>query len=298
MTTNEIAKQDHPLKTQLMNLAMSESVKSIATNVKPDRIASLFLAEAAKNNILYNVVSTTAGKASLVSFFMLSAQLGLEPGSALGLMYPMPKRNRDKDWTILPVIGYKGYCELARRSGAIKSIVANPVYKDEIEKGLFKASRHPASVEHGWSPDVDMSDENLVAAYAVVELNDGTKLVHIMSRAQIVARAKRGASYGGSGPWATDFAAMARKTVLRAMLANGTVPLTQELSRAVAGDADSEVTHEPIEATVIEATPVQQKTGEQHLLEAIGASGDSPEILDAIAEESGTASPVGLKVVE
>ena len=99
---------------------------------------------------------------------MLSAQLGLEPGGTLGHIYFIPYGNK-----CTPIIGYKGYLELARRSGQVARLDARVVY--EGEKFEVTAGLHP-NIEHSVRGDVDRSDDKIVAAYAVAVLKDGAGL--------------------------------------------------------------------------------------------------------------------------
>ena len=167
---------------------------------------------------------------SVVRSVMLAAQLGLEPGGALGHLYLIPYGRE-----CTPLVGYKGLLELARRSGQIRRLDAVCVYEGET----FKVTRGLApNLEHDQDFQVDRSDDNLVAAYAVAVLTSGDPVFEVLTRDEINAR--RGRSKASrSGPWVTDFARMARKSAIRALLNGGLVPLSAEMVRAMADDADA-----------------------------------------------------------
>ena len=191
-----------------------------------ERLAKLCLVEASKNPRLYECSST-----SVAACVMLSAELGLEPGSQMGHLYLIPRRSKG-GYEATALIGYKGLCELARRSGKIARINAGVFYQEELTQGLFKATREPPRIEHLWVADINMADDQLRGAYATVELKDGSKAQTVLTRSEIERRLNKSASKS-SGPWSGDFAAMCRKTALRALLTGGLVPLSTELSRAI-----------------------------------------------------------------
>ena len=74
---------------------------------------------------LQDAFTTTQGRASLAGSLMLAAQLHLEIGPALGHFYLTPRpigHGEDRHWECVPIIGYKGFCELAYRTGRVEKI--------------------------------------------------------------------------------------------------------------------------------------------------------------------------------
>ena len=210
----------------LIEAISPEVNRVIPKHCDPGRLAKLVLVEASKNPKLYECSSS-----SVAACVMLSAELGLEPGSQMGHLYLIPRRGKGgQECTAL--IGYKGLAELARRSGKIARVNAGVFYQQELDQGLFSATREPPRIQHQWVPDINMADDQLRGAYATVELKDGSKVQTVLTRAEIEKRLGK-SSAGNSGPWSTDFAAMCRKTALRALLTGGLVPLSTELSRAI-----------------------------------------------------------------
>lgn len=168
---------------------------------------------------------------SLMGALLTSAQLGLEVGP-LDHFYLTPRRIKGT-WTVVPLIGYKGIVELARRSGQLLSIVARPVYERdhfEYEYGLNEMLVHRPTLEDERGP--------VVSYYGVAKFKDGGHAMEVMSRADVIKRRDRG-SAGESGPWATDFDAMACKTVIRQM--QRWLPQTPELALA------AQVDEQPVE---------------------------------------------------
>jgi recombination protein RecT len=259
------------LRLYLEQLEKNESIaKVVSKEVTPKRIAALFIAEAARQPDLYECMETPEGRRSIVTFFMLSSQLGLEPGSGLGLLYPTTRKIKGKR-QIVPIVGYRGLATLARRSGEIVRVNAAPFYQDEIDKGLVTVSREPPDVVHRWASNVVRSTDTLVGAYAVVELKGGGKAVLVMDRSDIEARRRRSPTANSEySPWATDYDAMARKTVLRALLNGGTVPLSTEARTAITAD-DREPELDDDDATV---EPVRPESGRDAVRQALGIEGD------------------------
>lgn len=158
---------------------------------------------------------------SLLGAVMLSAQLGLEPGP-LGHAYFVPFGNK-----VTFIVGYKGMIDLAMRSGRIESIVARDVREnDEFDYsyGTEETISHkPAINDRGAA----------VAYYAIARLVGGGKIMHVMSRSDIELHRNRSRS-ANNGPWKTDYDAMARKTVIRAM--SPYLPMSTQAAQAMVND--------------------------------------------------------------
>ena len=167
---------------------------------------------------------------SFLGGMMTAAQLGLEPNTPMGKAYLLPYNNIDKNTgKKIPMvqfqIGVYGYIDLAYRSGLVKSVSAEVRYqKDfwEYEKGLNPKLRH--------IPYDEGDPGEAVGYYAVIQMKDtinadgsrseGAVCTAYMPKYRVLEHAKRfSKSYSKktgtfSGPWATDFDSMAKKTVL------------------------------------------------------------------------------------
>lgn len=199
---------------------------------------------------------------SFMGSIVQAAQLGLEPGSALGHCYLIPYKN---ECTLQ--IGYRGMIDIARRSGNIVSFSARTVHandKFELTLGTDERLHHvPASLDRG----------EMIAAYAVAKLKDGGTQFEVMSRKEI-ERIRDLYSMGykrdkNSSPWHTEFDEMAKKTVVRRLFKM--LPTSIEIRDAVriddAGegqdnhrliDADYEL---PIPAPDVERITATQAAG-------------------------------------
>ena len=161
---------------------------------------------------------------------MNAAQLGLEPNTPMGKAYLLPYNNIDKNTgkkvpQVQFQIGYLGYIDLAFRSGKVKSITAEVRYeKDhwEYEKGINEKLVHIP---------YDKGDPGeAIGYYAVIRMKDtinpdgtrteGSVITAYMPKFRVLEHAKKfSKSYTRktgtfTGPWASDFDSMARKTVL------------------------------------------------------------------------------------
>ena len=157
---------------------------------------------------------------SVAVSLMACSALGLEPNTPLGHAYLIPynsKVKRNGQWTkeyrCQLIVGYKGYIELFYRSGIVDSVQAFPVFdgdRFEVTQGLHPDLVHvPSNERYRWNPD------KLTHVYAVIRLKDSeTPIWSVMDRHQIELRRARSMAKD-SGPWVTDYVAMALKTVIR-----------------------------------------------------------------------------------
>ncbi len=169
-------------------------------------------------------------KTSFLGAIMQCAQLGLEPGGALGHAYLIPFENRKKNITEVQfIVGYRGMIDLARRSGQIISLSARTAHEhDEFhyEFGLHETIKHvPADGERG----------SITHVYAVANLQGGGVQFDVMSKADIdkVKATSMSASRSDS-PWQKYYEEMAKKTVIRRLFKY--LPASIEMTRAVIAD--------------------------------------------------------------
>lgn len=163
-----------------------------------------------------SAIRTTRGldKCSIQSFasaMMACSTLGLEPNTPLGHAYLIPFKSECQ-----LIVGYKGLTELMYRSGIVASVRCTPVFEGDqfdYEFGLHPDIKHKPSRERGrWDP------KRLTHVYPVVRLREqGLEPIwDVLDRDQIEIR-KRRSKASGSGPWVTDYVAMALKTGVRSI---------------------------------------------------------------------------------
>ena len=195
------------------------------------------------------------------------AQLGLSPSGRLGSAYLLPFRdNRNSTSRCQLVVGYKGYVDLAYRSGEVVGFGAQVVHEGEP----FKVNEGFGVTIEEHSRDVEKPGP-LRAVYAWAEMRGGYVVKVLMWRREVLAIKAR--SRGGSnGPWATDEAEMWKKTALRRLLK--LLPLSPQKAQALhraqeAEDAEYEDAA-PLDLDVAAAPPT---TGTAALKNRLRASG-------------------------
>lgn len=184
--------------------------------------------------------------ASIVSAALQGEALKLAPSPQLGHFYMTPYKTRKKvngEWVESTEaqfqIGYKGYLQLAIRSGQYRSIVVSDVHSGEIEF-------NPISEEIILTPIMDPEQREqapIIGYYAMFELLNGFRKELYASRQSIEAHAKRySASYRydlesgkKSSIWSTNFDAMAKKTLIRQLIGKWGI-MSVEMQRAYEND--------------------------------------------------------------
>jgi len=166
---------------------------------------------------------------SVLGAVMQSAQLGLEFGP-LQHAYLVPFRNHGT-LECQFMIGYRGYIDLARRSGEVKDIVAVEVYQnDEFD---FYRDENGDHLMH--RPLLEGDRGAITHYYGRVIYTNGGNHVHAMTLADIDERRQRSATANSSrSPWKSDPIPMSRKTVIRALVP--WLPLTTEVAERIGSD--------------------------------------------------------------
>ena len=243
--------------SQLFETKRDELVKVLPKGIDMGNVVPRLLARAARNPALLKCTPL-----SIYTAVHQALQLGLEPESPLGHFYMIPRRNKHADGATeaVPLIGYKGFCELARRSGEIAKLDAHVVYEGET----FEYDRGAGVVKHPYRWDVERTDAKILGAYAYAKLKGvDDPIVAVLSRAEIEARRSRSLA-ADSGPWKTDYAAMARKTAIRALMTGGLIPLSIHLQGAIEleDDTDAKLEIQNIKRAVVEEVPTEEGLGE------------------------------------
>jgi recombination protein RecT len=165
---------------------------------------------------LYNTDKTlqACDPKAVVMETLKAASLKLPINKQLGFAYIIPyKDGRTGQYVPTFQLGYKGYIQLAMRTGAYKYINADIVYEGELVK------HDKLTGEIVIDPEKRMSDKK-IGYFAYIETLNGFRKTLYMSIEEVTKHAQRySKSYGSKNSvWATDFDAMALKTVLRLLL--------------------------------------------------------------------------------
>lgn len=197
---------------------------------------------------------------------MKAASLDLPLVKSLGFAYVVPFKG-----TATFQIGYKGYIQLAFRSGQVTALNADAIYEGEkVVKdrmaGTFRIEGEPTST----TP---------IGYFAYLELKNGMKKCEYMTIEELQAHGKKfSQSYGSQySPWKTNFDAMAKKTVLKKIIKYA--PMTTQMQMAEKMEVAAEETKANADAQSmmgsagvidIQATevPVQQEPEEEVIPDA------------------------------
>lgn len=179
-----------------------------------------------------NAMLRNAEPMSIFNAACMAATLNLPLQNGLGFAYIVPFRNnKEKKTEAQFQIGYKGFIQLAQRSGQFKRLVAMPVYKKQLIKKDFING-----FEFDWEQEPE-KDENPIGYYAYFKLLNEFSAELYMSHDDIVKHAQRYSQTfkKGFGVWHDNFESMALKTVLKLLLSKQ-APLSVEMQQAVLSD--------------------------------------------------------------
>src|SRR5690606_24967454 len=110
--------------SDLLEMYKGSIAQALPKHITPERMIRVALTAMVKQPDLLFCTSH-----SLIEAVMTAGQLGLMPDSVLGECYLIPfnnSRKRVKEAQI--IIGYRGLCALAMRSGQVKSVQARAVF--------------------------------------------------------------------------------------------------------------------------------------------------------------------------
>ncbi|MFW5687509.1 MAG: recombinase RecT [Bacteroidota bacterium] len=183
----------------------------------------------------------------LVMEALKAATLKLPINKALGFAYIVPYNS--KNGTIPTFqIGYKGYIQLAMRTGKYRIIHSDMAFEGELR------------TVNKLTGEIDFSgqktSDTVVGYFSHIELVNGFSKTLYMTRDAIIAHAKKYSKsfeYSSSA-WQTDFDSMAKKTVIRNLLSH-----YGYLSVEMIGAIDTDITAD----TEQRDKDVQSATGSQ-----------------------------------
>ena len=150
---------------------------------------------------------------SIFNAGIASAILGLPIEKNLGFSYIVPYKDKAQFQ-----IGYKGFIQLALRTGQYKLINSTAIKEGEIKLN----NRLTGEIELNLIEDDEIRDGLKTIGYAsYIEFNNGFRNTLYMSMKQIQAHAQKYSKSFGykNSVWTTNFEAMALKTVLKLNLA-------------------------------------------------------------------------------
>lgn len=168
-----------------------------------------------------------ANPATVIGAAAQAAMLDLPINQSLGFAYIVPYGNEAQFQ-----LGYKGYIQLAQRSGQYVDIGAKTVYEGELEY----ENRLLDKFKFG-----ERTGDKVIGYLAYFRLTNGFEKMLFMELDEMIAHAKKySKNYkGGTDKWGlTDFNTMAEKTVLKRLLSKyGPLSIESiQMSQALSND--------------------------------------------------------------
>lgn len=205
---------------------------------------------------------------SILSGALLGESLKLSPSPQLGQYYLVPFNDKNKGKVAQFQLGYKGYIQLAIRSGQYKKLNVLAIKEGE----LIRFDPLNEEIEVRLIEDEEEREQaNTIGYYAMFEYTNGFRKAIYWSKRKMEAhalkyskgyQAKKGYTF-----WEKDFDGMAYKTMLRQLISKWGI-LSIDMASAI--DSDMAVINEDgtkdyvdNDATVFDMEPAQEATPQQ-----------------------------------
>lgn len=177
--------------------------------------------------------------ASIVSAALVGQALNLSPSPQLGQFYMVPFNDNKRGCKVAQFqIGYKGYIQLAIRSGQYKKLNVLAIKKGELKK--YDPLNEEIEVQLIEDEEVREKEET-IGYYAMFEYLNGFRKTLYWSKEKMEAhaikysmgyRAKKGYTF-----WEKDFDGMAYKTMLRQLISKwGIMSIDLTMQKALESD--------------------------------------------------------------
>lgn len=289
MVNNSLVKSK---KTNLTAYLTSDAVKSQINKViggaNGDRFVSSIISAVQANASLKDCTSP-----SIVSAALLGYSLKLSPSPQLGQYYLVPFYNRKKGLSEAQFnLGYKGYIQLALRSGQYKKLNVLAIKEGE----LINYNPLDEEIEVKLIDDEEERENaKTIGYYAMFEYLNGFKKTMYWSKAKMEShalkysqgyKAKKGYTF-----WEKDFDSMAYKTMLRQLISKWGI-MSIDMQSALDSDMEvikedgtvdyvDNVTEESVEDNVVADTTTEEvKEDKKAAAKTENNNGDSGTQMD------------------
>ena len=257
-------------------MAVNNSLTTQRTGGKPQTFSAFLTSDAIKNRInamvggkdgqrfitsIISAVSTNPGlseceHSTILSAAMLGESLKLSPSPQLGQYYMVPFNDKKRGTKVAQFqLGYKGYIQLAIRSGYYKKLNVLAIKEGE----LVRFNPLEEEIEVNLVDDDALRETlNTIGYYAMFEYQNGFKKAMYWSREKMMAHAdKYSAAFNAkayrdlldgnipekdmwkySSFWYKDFDGMAYKTMLRQLISKWGI-MSIEMQNAMEKDMAS-----------------------------------------------------------
>lgn len=208
--SNDLAINNKPLTIQsLMNRDDVKSKFQEMLGKKAQGFITSVLQITASNNLL-----SKADPMSIYNSAAMAATLDLPLNNNLGFAYIVPYNAKQSDGSYKQVaqfqMGYKGFIQLAQRSGQFKTISATQIYEGQLVES------NPLT---GFIFDFNKkTSENIIGFAGYFSLINGFEKTFFMTIDEMKAHGLKFSKTYKSGLWQTDLIGMGCKTVIKLLL--------------------------------------------------------------------------------
>ncbi|WP_065419871.1 recombinase RecT [Carnobacterium sp. 1290_CSPC] len=229
--TNQLVNQNNSVQGLLKNPAIQKKFNDVLKDKSNSFTSSLISLVNGDGNL------SDSEPMSIVASAMQAAQLDLPIEKQFGFAYIVPFNAKNKQtgqWEKKAqfMLGYRGYIQLAQRSGQYQSINVISVYDGQLE------SWNPLTEQAKFDPDNQISDE-VVGYIGYFKLLNGFEKTTYWTKEQVekhrIENNKGKDKRKLTGVWASNYDAMAQKTVLRNLLSKWGI-LSIEMQQGVLAD--------------------------------------------------------------
>lgn len=195
---------------------------------------------------------------SILSAALLGQTLNLSPSPQMGFYYMVPFNDKERGKVAQFQLGYKGYVQLAERSGQYKALNVLPIKKGE----LIRYDALYEEIEVNLIEDEEERENaETIGYFAFFEYLNGFRKSIYWSKKKMESHALRYskgyAAKKGYTFWEKDFDAMACKTMLRQLISKWGL-MSTDLEKAYA--ADMGVINEDGSVTYVDTEDVPAET--------------------------------------
>lgn len=215
----------------------SEGYKKLINNTIGDPKRAARFVTAITSAVSNNPALQDCDASTILSAGLLGEGLNLSPSPQLGQYYLVPfNDNRNGRKVAQFQIGYKGYIQLALRSGQYRKLNVLAIKEGELK--WFDPLEEEIEVEL-IEDDAKREAAPTIGYYAMFQYTNGFKKAMYWSKAKMEAhamkyskgyQAKKGYTF-----WEKDFDGMAYKTMLRQLISKWGI-MSIDLQRAIDGD--------------------------------------------------------------
>ena len=233
-------------KTQFQAIIKDSKVQANLTGTLGDAARTKTFTSSLISAVSTNPALQECEGMSIISAALLGESLNLSPSPQLGHYYMVPfKDNKAGISKATFVLGWKGYYQLALRSGQYRNIDAVAIKEGELDE------YDPITGEikiHAISDPMERENAKTIGYYAWFELINGFKKSMYWPKEKMEAHAlkysKGYAAKKGYTFWEKDFDAMALKTMYRQLISKYGI-MSLEMQKAYVNDMTVQTSTDP-----------------------------------------------------